>query len=220
MVDNGRGAWNNAGLGGTKKYKDSTKPGPYYFIGTGKNIDVLDPNQYAVRGAVKAYQNALNREFDSNLTVDGWFGEATSREIFEFQRVNEAQTGTPWGGIGPDTSRALLYPQLRRVHKRRAKEYVPVTIVSGTVRHESAWDAGAVGFIDPRDVGLGQINAQAHPEWSVDERLVPILTYQFIIDRYNADVPYFKGNVRDAVAAYNLGRGGAIFSTVLAVASG
>lgn len=209
---NGRGAWPVSGLGGTKKYKDKTRPGPYYFVGSGYDIDVDDPNQYAVKGAVKAYQNALNREFlpdDKHLTVDGLFGEKTSAVVFAYQEKHAAQTGTPWGGIGPDTSRTLLLPLLKRVHRNRAESDTPLNICSGTIRHESNWDAGAVGYIDPRDVGLAQINAQAHPEWSVDERLTPLLSYRFVVDRYNADIDYFKGNVRDAVAAYNLGRGGA-----------
>lgn len=212
---NGRGAWNNAGTGGTRKYKDATKAGPYYFTGTGVTqvggspVDLNDPNQYAVRGAVKAYQMALNREHDYDLLVDGKYGPVTTKAVNEVQTENDIPDTNPWGGIGPDTSRYLLYPQLKRVWRNRAKSYTPLNICSGTIRHESGWDAGAVGFIDPRDVGLAQINAQAHPEWDTDERLTPLLSFRFVVDRYNADIPYFKGNVRDAVAAYNLGRGGA-----------
>jgi hypothetical protein len=212
----GRGAWNVAGLGGTRKYKDSTKVGPYYYIGTGviqvngNPVNLKDPNQYAVKEAVKHYQAALNRHFGrKRLAVDGEFGNVTAKVLTEYQNTVDIPDTTPWGGIGPDTSKSLLYPELKEVHKNRAKPYTPLAICSGTIRHESNWDAGAVGYIDPNDVGLAQINAQAHPEWDVDERLTPRLSFQFIVDRYNADIPYFKGNVRDAVAAYNLGRGGA-----------
>jgi len=206
---NGRGAWNVSGLGGTKQYKDETTPGPYYYLGTGADIDVNDPNQYAVRGAVMAYQRALTRRLNTDLLIDGNFGTKTSAAVLVFQKAHESVTGTPWGGIGPDTSEALLYPDLKRAWKRRAITELPLDVVSGTIRHESNWDAGAVGYIDPRDVGLAQINADAHPEWDTDTRLQPINAFNFVIKYYNANIPYFKGNVRDAIASYNLGRGGA-----------
>jgi peptidoglycan hydrolase-like protein with peptidoglycan-binding domain len=205
---NGRGAWNVSGLGGTKKYKDGTKPGPYYYIGSGKG-DTSDPNVYAVKGAVKAYQRALNRRLDGNLLVDGIFGPVTSGAVTKFQEKNEAATGTPWGGIGPDTSKALLLPDLKVVWRQDADPELPLRVVSGTIRHESNWDAGAVGYVDPRDVGLAQINADAHPEWSIDTRLQPYNAFRFVVAYYNESLPYFKGNVRDAIASYNLGRGGA-----------
>jgi soluble lytic murein transglycosylase-like protein len=81
--------------------------------------------------------------------------------------------------------------------------------VSGTITHESGWDAGAVGYTDPKDVGLAQINAEAHPEWDTDTRLQPYNAFRFVVAYYNESLDYFNGNVRDAIASYNLGRGGA-----------
>ena len=86
---------------------------------------------------------------------------------------------------------------------------MPFAVCSGTIRRESLWDAGAVGYTDPRDVGLAQINADAHPEWDTKTRLEPMNAFNFIVDYYNESLEYFNGNVRDSVASYNLGRGGA-----------
>lgn len=207
-LTDGRGAWNPAGVGGTKKYKDQTLPGPYYYIGTGANADLEDPNQYAVHGAVKAYQRALNRRLGIHLKVDGLFGASTANAVMGFQQ-GHTNTVNPWGGIGPDTSELLLKADLHRVWRKDAVDALPFKVCTGTIRHESNWDAGAVGFVDPRDVGLAQINAEAHPEWDTDTRLQPINAFNFVVDYYNENLAFFKGDLELSIAAYNLGKGGA-----------
>lgn len=206
---NGRGAWNNSGLGGTKKYKSSA-PGPYYYLGSGeKPADrPRDPNEYVVHRAVVAYQRALHRRSGDDLVYDGVYGQQTHDAVMRFQKNHEEQTGTPWGGIGPQTSEALLRPDLVRVVKRLDIPGVTVDMVSGTIRHESNWDAGAVGYVDIRDVGLAQINAQAHPEWSTEQRLRPVLCFRFVVNYYRNALLELNRNTRDAVASYNLGIGG------------
>ena len=211
MAEHGRGAWNNAGVGGTKKYKDATKPGPYYFIGTGQKPEgrSFTDDEFAVYRAVVAYQRALNRRLKTNLTLDGWFGKKTSEVVFQFQTKHEDVTGTPWGGIGPDTSKALLYDDLvTTVSALASNPKITPRVVSGTVNHESQWDAGAVGYTDPNDLGLAQINGRAHPDMSKVDRLSPVVSFGFVIGYYEAALRTFSGNLRDAVASYNLGAGG------------
>jgi peptidoglycan hydrolase-like protein with peptidoglycan-binding domain len=205
---NGRGAWNAAGVGGTKRYKDATKPGPYYFLTTGSNIDINDPNQYAVRGGVKAYQRALKRRLNIRLKVDGIYGNSTADAVTKFQEGHTNRTSV-WGGVGPETSELLLKPDLHRVWRNNSIKGLPFRVCSGTIRQESNWDAGAVGYADPRDVGLAQINAEAHPEWSTDTRLQPINAFRFVVNYYNDNLTYFKGDLELSIAAYNLGKGGA-----------
>ena len=85
----GRGAWNNSGVGGTKKYK-STSPGPYYYLGTGTKPAGRNrnANEYAVHRAVIEYQAALNRRTGRRLTLDGIFGPVTSGVLFDWQEDN------------------------------------------------------------------------------------------------------------------------------------
>jgi peptidoglycan hydrolase-like protein with peptidoglycan-binding domain len=202
----GRGAWPVSGLGGTKKYKDETQPGPYYYLGTGEKKETA--NEFAVHQAVRAYQRALRRRLNTDLPVTGYFGNKTRAAVMAYQQEHPKNLSA-WGGIGPDTSRMLLMPDLRRVWKREAIPQLTLNIVSGTINHESQWDAGAVGYLDETDVGLAQINAGAHPEWTTVQRLQPITSFNFVIDYYNLAIPYFDGNVTDAIASYNLGRAGA-----------
>lgn len=210
-MTHGRGAWNVAGVGGTKKYK-SDLPGPYYYINTGEKMaDTRTADEYAVFRAVMAYQRAVNRRINAQLLIDGIFGDKTSEAVFTFQQAHP-ECGTPWGGIGPQTSEALLRPDVEKAvtnaHTFGINPLVTSTIVSGTIRHESLWDAGAVGYADPNDLGLAQINGVAHPDYSINERLTPLIAYDFVIDYYDAALGRFSNNVRDAVASYNLGAGG------------
>lgn len=95
----GRGAWNNAGVGGTKKYRDPNRPGPYYFTGTGYKTGTRDANEYAVFMAVKAYQAALTLA-GVRCYVDGLYGPATTRAMTTFQE-QKAKAGadiTVWAG--------------------------------------------------------------------------------------------------------------------------
>lgn len=206
----GRGAWPASGLGGTKKYKDGTKSGPYYYLGTGQKVAYeVDKNGFAVWRAVVAYQRALNRRLNGDIPEDGVFGPITSEAVLRFQTANREQTGDPWGGIGPETSRALLYPDLQAYVRRHEDERVTENMVSGTIAQESLWDAGAVGFLDDTDLGLAQINGPSHPTLSPVERLYPVVAFDFVCNYYTNALNALDGNVRDSVAAYNLGIGGA-----------
>lgn len=207
----GRGAWPTSGAGGTKKYKDETKPGSYYYLGSGAKPEGRGrtADEYAVYRAVKAYQKALRSYFGiDTIVVDGYYGEQTESSVLQFQTYNP-QVGTPWGGIGPDTSKALLYPALEKVMAKVGNPMITAKMVSGTVNHESMWDAGAVGYTDDDDLGLAQINGRSHPDLSRAQRLTPSTAFQFVVDYYNNALGQLAGNQRDAVASYNLGVGGA-----------
>ena len=218
-MTNGRGAWPNSGAGGTKDYK-ATTPGPYYYIGTGDLATTGNPDAYAVRRAVRAYQNALNRRLGKGtVEVTGHFDQATSDAVTAFQNKHKDFV-TPWGGIGEDTSFLILYPDLiAQVNANNNPALTPV-IASGIVRHESAWDAGAVGFVDPNDLGLAQINGPAHPDLSAADRLRPKVAFKFVIDYMNNALARYKnskgtdtafkryGVQGDAISSYNLGSGG------------
>lgn len=209
----GRGAWSS--VGGTLNY-DGTDPGIYYRDGrlgaTDPGTFTRDANERAVHGAVKAYQEAVGRRIGVALANDGIFGPVTKRAVKQFQ---ELAGTTPDGVVGPQTSKNLLYPDLRQrvnqfrnTHPKTADVLTPV-IVCGVITHESNWDAGAVGYLDDRDVGLAQINAEAHPEWSEEERLDPMLSFFFVASYLHGALTYFDNDLELAIASYNLGLGGA-----------
>lgn len=217
IILSGRGAWNKYGVGGTLNVKGDG-PGMYYRLpatGTnhiGKTIDATDPNQRAVKGAVKAYQGALNRRLGINLLVDGVLGPVTSKAIFDYQK----QAGEYVDGVlGPQTSKSLLYPDLAKVVRNYRTAYpnhdeITAVIVCGLISNESAWDAGAVGYVDDEDLGLAQINGPSHPQYTEAQRLDPNLAFAFVFLYLKNSLDYSTiVTIEDAIASYNLGVGGA-----------
>lgn len=213
----GRGAWNKAGVGGTLSV-DGTKPGLYYrtpATGTnwiGKDIDTTDQNQRAVKAAVKAYQAALNRRISTNLLLDGVLGPVTSQAISNFQnKVGEYVDGV----LGPKTSKALLMPDLEKTVRNYRTAYpghdeITATIVCGVISNESAWDAGAVGYVDDEDLGLAQINGPSHTQYTEGQRLDPMVAFPFVFNYLRESLDYVSiVTIDDAIASYNLGIGGA-----------
>lgn len=208
MVDtHGRGAWPNSGAGGTKAYK-SSDAGPYYYLGSGDLPAKDNLSNYAVRHAVKAYQRALNRRLGDKWTlkVDGHYGDDTAAAVLHFQKKRADLVD--WGGIGPDTSRSLLIPDLLKEVDKSAEKPLTASVVSGLIRHESGWDAGAVGYVDPHDLGLAQINGPSHPNYTKSDRFRPRVAFEFVINYMNNALDDLDGNLRDAIASYNLGLGG------------
>lgn len=211
----GRGAWPGNGAGGTLSY-DGDSAGPYYRLAVGDRPQVgskrTNANERAVAGAVKAYQQAIRRRTGITLADDGVFGPVTERAVKQFQEL----AGTKADGVvGPNTSKLLLFPDLRRkvnrLRKARPKtdELITPVLVCGVISHESNWDAGAVGYLDERDVGLAQINAEAHPEWTEEERLNPMLSFEFVYRYLHAALIELDLDLDLAIASYNLGLGGA-----------
>lgn len=209
METHGRAAWPNSGAGGTKAYNDPSKPGPYYFIGSGELNPDSSQDAFAVRQAVKAYQRAINRRLGDKwtLVVSGRYDAQMAEAVKHFQ--SKRTDLIDWGGIGPDTSKALLMPDLINTVSKESKSSVPATVVSGLIRHESGWDAGAVGYIDPEDLGLAQINGPSHPNLTAVERLRPLTAFEFVINYMDNAMVHFGNNLRDSIASYNLGIGGA-----------
>jgi len=213
----GRGAWNSRGVGGTLNIKGDG-PGLYYrtpATGTdyiGKTVDTTDVNERAVKGAVKAYQAALNRRLGINLTLDGVLGPVTSKAISDYQ----AKAGEHVDGvIGPKTSKSLLLPDLQKVVRNYRTAYpghdeITWIIICGIITNESAWDAGAVGAVDDEDLGLAQINGPSHTQYTEAQRLDPMVAFPFVFNYLRESLDYVSiVTIDDAIASYNLGVGGA-----------
>jgi hypothetical protein len=154
-----------------------------------------------VHGGVRAIQEALNRRGKYGLAVTGVFDTTTRNAASRF-RTSIGEDG--WGGIGPATAKALLLPDLKAVctSKGLGDNW---QVVCGVVQNESAWDPGAVGYIKPVDIGLAQINGDAHPDMTEKERLDPIFAFTFICNYLRNAMKALDGNIDHAIASYNLG---------------
>lgn len=212
---NGRGAWPVSGLGGTlqaNKGTGGTKPGPYYMlavspsvqVGAGAGVSSADLSARAVNYGVRAIQRAISRFGGTNLLIDGVYGPATTKAVTAWQAKQPAAANTGvWGGVGQDSAKALFAPWLRLVVEDHFE------VLYGIITVESTWDPGAVGYYDPNDLGLAQINGPANPSLPESARFDPDVAFSNAYTRLVLALNYFHGDLRTAIASYNLGLGGA-----------
>lgn len=209
----GRGGWPLDGRGGTLEYgpDGNTRPGPYYMLASsGPRVGeaAMDSlSNRAVHYAVIAYQRALNRWYpNADLKVDGIFGPRTRDLVLRWQKDRQDPTISVWGGIGPASSKALLIPML----VKEVTEELQL-VICGLTHQESGWDAGAVGYVDDDDKGLCQINKATADAAGVSEEqcFQPKVAFNYAEQRLRESIDHFNDNLRDAIASYNLGWGGA-----------
>ena len=209
----GRSAWPKIGTGGTLTW-DGKEPGRYYVLAVSGVPSVgsggwrsKDGNVRAVHGGVLAIQRALARRGPYGVEPTGVIDVATRNALRRF-RLDVMGEQDWWGGVGPSTAKALLLPDLQKVCNKNGlrKQW---RIVCGVVQNESAWDPGAVGFVKPVDIGLAQINGQAHPDISERQQLSPTFSFTFICNYLRNAMRALDGNIDHAIASYNLGITGA-----------
>lgn len=212
IVRQGRGAWPKDGRGGTLATK--TTPGPFYMLSEGLNTvglaavlrfldgQTIPQDELAVHLGVKAIQRLVSRcpGVKTIVPVDGVFGPKTDSGVKEVQKLASLKVD---GVVGSKTMESLLLLPVVDATKDRWKA------VWGILQYEGGWDPGAVGFADRRDLGLAQVNTVAHPQVTFNEAFDPFWAINFI-DNYLLNAAKFLGpDIRDQVASYNLGIGGA-----------
>jgi len=214
----GRGAWSKVGgtltkLSGSKV----TVPGKYYMRpskgvvapGVAADEDLLagitpDLNEYAVNLGVLAIkvrlQELIGLVYARGLYLNGRYGDQVAKAVAEFQGYNGL---TADGVVGPATARALFEPV---VHEIGANTKIGPRIGCGVVINESAYDMGAVGYVDYHDHGICQLSQTSQgftTEQSFHVRTAVPKMFA-LLDQHLASF----GNVEDAIAAYNLGDAG------------
>jgi hypothetical protein len=226
----GRGAWPGDGAGGTLNGAGD-QPGPYYRLTTNvrmpqvglagwqadQNGTEVSMNDYAVWRAVIAIQTELREGgyLGANrkpLPLDGLFGKQTDFALRTFQTAQKLPSE---GIFGPKSAKAMFGWMAEEAARNAAAaaDYPDpdelVRVMLGTISHESSWDVGAVGP-NPKDVGIGQLNLPSQPKLSVHGCLSPRSALPYMArDVILANLQWADGDIRLAVAAYNLGRGGA-----------
>lgn len=211
----GRGAFPDTGIGGTLNVT-GTAPGRYYRAPANAKVKMpgttgalavkigspCSINDYAVYWAVKSIQKIVGAD------VDGRFGPMTGGSVTNYQRKHVL---TADGVVGPVTSRVLFKPLVEAaalaedVH--HADLLFPLTM--GHLNAESKCDAGAVGWADPYDIGIGQINAPSHPDVSTDTKLNVATAIPWMVHFIDRNLKVMDYVLDDAIVAYNLGISGA-----------
>jgi hypothetical protein len=131
-----------------------------------------------------------------HLAVDGVFDERTSNWTKWAQKVLGL---TADGRVGQTTMRHLMWPYVNGL-----VQYSPATrqIVGGIAEHESHYDPGAVGYEDPDDIGLVQINGPANPTLSEADRFDYRKAFTYALDRVSAALTTPNYTTDAAIASY------------------
>lgn len=221
----GRGAWSK--VGGTLNLAGDG-PGPFFRapkvddptkrIGydvaravrssTTTSVSVDD---YAVYRAVRAIQNQLTRIGYDVGGVDGVWGPKVDAVVKTWQESKNIRSD---GIYGQQTARTMWEPfVVQEVAKRSVfMEYLDPTVQSMISAHftlESGWDLAAVGRVNSKDIGLLQVNLDAHTDLTVDAATEPISMVSWAFNFVVGNLNYCGWNISDAIACYNAGRGGA-----------
>ena len=160
-----------------------------------------DINAYAVYKAVQGIQRWIG------APVTGMFDKYTGEHLREWQ----AEEGLPVDGVfGPAAARHLFEPVIIRQAELIDPGHPTLgKIAVGHCNWESGWDHGAVGGASPEDLGLFQINGPSHPSQSVDERLTPLSSIKYGVALVQGNLLAFNYDEDAGIAAYNLGKQGA-----------
>lgn len=163
----------------------------------GEKRDIGEPRAYAIL----AFKKELEfRGFGDNLTMDTpYFGDAMKNRVIDFQK---SLNMTADGVIGPVTSRRLFK---KRIWDQSHKKNFPALMLCKQLNLESGFDPAAVGYVDPRDRGLAQINSFWHPSVSDEKAFSPEFSIPWAADYLAANLKEIK-DIDAALAAHNVGR--------------
>lgn len=215
----GRGAWSKTG--GTLNLVGDG-PGPFFRAPAGDDptkrigyamarivaapaVTAVSVDDYAVWCAARAIQ------YEVGTAPDGIWGGATDAAVKAWQSTRNLDAD---GIFGPVTARALWTPVVDD-EVGKLTLFMPnlnplvASIVDATITLESGWDAAAVGVVTSKDLGIGQINGDAHPQVTPANALSPRYAVRWIASFITDNLNYSGWDVDAAIACYNAGQGGA-----------
>lgn len=140
-----------------------------YKFGMGRESDFINT-------IIRGIQAELVYNTVSPGKIDGIFGTRTQQAVKNFQ----SRSGLSIDGvIGPKTARNLFD---RRARAEESRTGMPGPYLHGLMRWESAYDPGAVGP-NGIDLGLVQINLEAHKDITNMQALDPAFAIPYAADR-------------------------------------
>lgn len=162
--------------------------------------DRAEPNTPKAYALVALKRELKYRGFGKGLDTESlFFGAAARNNTKLFQESVGLKAD---GVIGPTTARRLFK---KRVWDSSHKEDVPPLMLCKQLNLESGYDPAAVGYVDPRDRGLAQINSYWHPEITDDKAFDPAFSIPWAANYLSENIKALK-DVDAGLAAHNVGR--------------
>lgn len=174
-----------------------------YQYGLDGNTDPL------LASAIKAFKleliyNGYAKNVDPVVPV---FGDAMRNRVKEFQT---ARGLTADGTIGFKTAKELFR---KRIDVTEAKYNLPTGTIGKMISLESGFDPSAIGYADPRDTGISQINIGIHTSVSKEQALDPAFALDWTgryLQGLTEDIESNVNVIKAARAAYNIGTSSAV----------
>ena len=162
--------------------------------------DKAEPDTPKAYALVALKSELAYRGFGKGLdTTTPFFGAAARDRTKEFQ----ASVGLKADGvIGPTTARRLFK---KRIWEESHKSGNPALLLCKQLNLESGFDPAAVGYVDPRDRGLAQINSYWHPEVLDEDAFDPAYSIPWAAEYLSNNIEALNDNDA-ALAAHNVGR--------------
>lgn len=149
-----------------------------YKLGMGRESSFINTVIRAIQGELLF--NAINPG-----GIDGIFGPKTQQGVKNFQ----SRSGLSIDGVvGPKTARTLFD---KRARSQELRVNMPGPYLHGLMRWESAYDPGAIGP-NGIDLGLVQINLDAHKDITQLQALDPEFSVSYAADRMRSAYEAFK----------------------------
>jgi peptidoglycan hydrolase-like protein with peptidoglycan-binding domain len=197
-VTQGRGAWTATGKDNRSRYYEYIVGKPLDGSAAGKDVNYL-----AVNLGVKALQARINAYgYSPKLTEDGVLGARSKAGIAWIQGKLKL---TADGQAGQITMKAIFRDL---VAWYAGMSGVPAGHIWGMMMLESVADPGAVGFSTPSDLGLCQINIEAHPDVTAQQAHDPHFAIPYTTNRLAGARAKFGGKgselqIKCSIAQHN-----------------
>ena len=141
--------------------------GAYDYGRYQKGMDGRNDSRLAA-GIIAIKKELIYNGFDKNIDTElPYFGDAVSNRLKEFQASKGLQVD---GQAGQLTLTELFR---KRVVATEKKFELTTGALGKKLKLESGYDPIAIGYVDPLDTGIAQINLNAHPDVSKEEAFDP-----------------------------------------------
>lgn len=141
--------------------------------------------------------------YGENVVVDSpVFGDAAANRIKEFQKDKGLKVD---GQVGPTTSKELFRKRTERIEDKYGFDR---GTVGKFVTLESSWDPVAIGYADPDDHGMVQINLRIHTDVTVAQSFDPGFALEWAAKYVSASATRIVSEIdviKAARASYNIG---------------